>query len=100
MKRRIRILRIATRLNTGGPTVCLATLARGLNPERYEQWLAAGHVGPGERQMRSVVEAHGIRPIRVPGLVGTARFGPSDLAAIFRTRRLIHELSPTSSRRT
>ena len=92
--RRIRILRIATRLNTGGPAVYLATLCRGLPASRYEQWLAAGREGPGEGSMRPLVEAHAISPIAIPEMVGTSRLGPADIGALVRTRRLIRHLRP------
>ena len=61
--RRVRILRIVTRLNTGGPARRLTTLTRGLDSDRYEQWLAAGREGVGEGSMRSLVEAQGVRLI-------------------------------------
>jgi hypothetical protein len=43
--RRVRILRIITRLNTGGPARHLAALTQALDRERYEQKLAAGREG-------------------------------------------------------
>src|SRR4051794_30604859 len=94
MTRRVRIVRIATRLNTGGPTVCLAALCRGLDPERYEQWLIAGREGPGERSMVPFVESKDIQPVLVSHMVGRARVGLSDLAAIAQVRRLIHDFKP------
>ena len=92
--RRVRILRIVTRLNTGGPAAHLATLIRGLDAGRYEQWLAAGREGPGEGSMRSMVEAQGVRMIMVPEMVGTSRLGPADVRALARIRRLIRDLRP------
>lgn len=92
--RRVRILRIVTRLNTGGPATHLTTLARALDPDRYEQWLAAGREGAGEESMRPFVEAQGVRLIAVPEMVGTSRLGPADVAAMARIRRLIREVRP------
>ena len=80
--RRVRILRIVTRLNTGGPARHLTTLARALDADRYEQWLAAGREGAGEGSMRPFVEAQGVRLIPVPEMVGTSRMGPADVAAM------------------
>jgi hypothetical protein len=51
-----RILRVVTRLNTGGPARHLATLTQALDPVRYEQRLVAGREGPGEGSMRSFVD--------------------------------------------
>ena len=92
--RRVRILRIVTRLNTGGPARHLTTLARALDADRYEQWLAGGREGAGEGSMRPFVEAQGVRLIPVPEMVGTSRMGPADVAAMTRIRRLIRDVRP------
>jgi glycosyltransferase involved in cell wall biosynthesis len=92
--RRIRILRIITRLNTGGPAVHLATLAGSLDPVRYEQWLATGREGPGEGSMRPLVERRGVQPIVIPEMVGTPRMGPRDVTALLKIRRLVRDLRP------
>ena len=92
--RRIRILRIITRLNTGGPAVYLSTLCRGLSPSRYEQWLVTGIEGPGERSMLPFVESQGIRPITLPEMVGTPSVGFRDVVAMARVRQLIRDLRP------
>jgi glycosyltransferase involved in cell wall biosynthesis len=92
--RAARILRIVTRLNTGGPTALLVTLTEALDRGRYEQWLVAGREGPGERSMGRFVESRGIHPIFVPEMVGTSRLGPADVAAMVRIRRLIRDLRP------
>jgi glycosyltransferase involved in cell wall biosynthesis len=43
------VLRIIARMNVGGPAVQVATLMRGLDPDRYDQRLIVGTVGEGER---------------------------------------------------
>lgn len=45
---RIRIMRIITRLNVGGPAVQTAALLTGLDEHRFEQRLYAGTVSDGE----------------------------------------------------
>ena len=90
----MRILRIVTRLNTGGPARHLTTLTRALDPDRYEQWLAAGREGVGEGSMRSFVESQGVRLTLVPELVATSRLGPADVVAMARIRRLIRDVRP------
>jgi glycosyltransferase involved in cell wall biosynthesis len=92
--RRTRILRIVTRLNTGGPVKHLTALARALDPGRYEQRLAAGREGPGEGSMRPFVEAQGVQLTMVPEMVGTTRLGPGDVVAVARIRRLIRDFQP------
>ena len=93
-ERRTRILRIITRLNTGGPARHLATLTQALDPARYEQLLAAGREGPGEGSMRSFVEQQGVQVAVVPPMVGTTRLGPTDVVAVGWIRRMIRDFQP------
>ena len=92
--RRVRILRIVTRLNTGGPARHLTTLTRALDSDRYEQWLAAGREGVGEGSMRSFVESQSVRLTLVREMVATSRLGPADVVAMARIRRLIRDVRP------
>ncbi|GAA1571765.1 glycosyltransferase family 4 protein [Dactylosporangium maewongense] len=46
--RRLRVMRVLTRLNVGGPAMQVSTLLRGLDPARFEHRLYTGHVEPGE----------------------------------------------------
>jgi glycosyltransferase involved in cell wall biosynthesis len=92
--RRIRILRIITRLNIGGPAIHLATLAGALDSGRYEQQLVTGREGPDEGSMRPLVERRGVHPIVIPEMIGTPRIGPRDVAALARIRRLVRDLKP------
>jgi glycosyltransferase involved in cell wall biosynthesis len=92
--RRVRILRIVTRLNTGGPAKHLIALSGALDPEQYEQRLAAGCEGPGEGSMRRFAEAEGVQLTMVPEMVGTSRLGPGDVVALVRIRKLIRDFRP------
>jgi len=92
--RRVRILRIVTRLNTGGPARHLLALSRALDSNKYEQCLVAGLEGPGEDSMRPFVEAQGVHVTAVPEMVGTARVGPRDVLAVARIRKLIRDFRP------
>ena len=92
--RRTRILRIVTRLNTGGPTVHLVTLSQALAGRGYDQWLAAGREGPHEGSMRAFVEAQGIQPIFVPAMVATSHLSPADAVALAQIRGHIRTLQP------
>ena len=92
--RRVRILRIVTRLNTGGPARHLTALTQALDSDRYEQWLAAGREGAREGSMRSFVEGQGVRLTLVPEMAGTSRLGPADVWALARIRRMIRDVRP------
>jgi glycosyltransferase involved in cell wall biosynthesis len=41
-------MRVITRMNVGGPAIQASVLMRGLDPERFDQRLYTGAVGPGE----------------------------------------------------
>lgn len=45
---RIRVMRVITRMNVGGPALQASVLMRGLDPERFDQRLYTGAVGPDE----------------------------------------------------
>ncbi|UUN26028.1 glycosyltransferase [Streptomyces sp. FIT100] len=46
--RRLRVMRVITRMNIGGPAVQVSALLRGLSPEQFDHRLFAGYVGPDE----------------------------------------------------
>lgn len=48
MTARLRVLRVIGRMNVGGPARQVAVLVRQLDPDRFEQRLLIGSVGPGE----------------------------------------------------
>ncbi|MFF0065244.1 glycosyltransferase [Streptomyces sp. NPDC005279] len=45
---RLRVMRVITRMNIGGPAVQVSALMRGLDSERFDHRLIAGLVGAGE----------------------------------------------------
>ncbi|MFD5425547.1 glycosyltransferase [Streptomyces sp. NPDC127084] len=45
---RLRVMRVITRMNIGGPAVQVSALLRGMDSERFEHRLIAGFVAPGE----------------------------------------------------
>jgi glycosyltransferase involved in cell wall biosynthesis len=51
MKRKIKVLRIITRLNIGGPAKHVVLLTQGLNNDVFESVLACGSLGRGEGDM-------------------------------------------------
>jgi len=63
----MRLARVITRLNVGGPARHVLAAARGLSPE-VETTLFTGEVGPDEAEATAWIDASGVRPERVPGL--------------------------------
>ena len=54
MKKKIRVLRIIARLNTGGPAIHVTLLERLLSKEDYKSCLYTGEVSPGEGSMEEL----------------------------------------------
>jgi glycosyltransferase involved in cell wall biosynthesis len=52
--RRIRVMRVLTRMNVGGPAMQVTTLQRGLDPDRFDQRLYAGQVADGEADYQTL----------------------------------------------
>ena len=94
--RKIKILRIITRLNIGGPAIHACLLTRELNEPNnaeFETKLICGSVSPGEGDMRYFAEEHGVEPLYVPAL--RREINPfRDLAAFFGILNHMREYKP------
>src|SRR4051794_39629682 len=51
---RLRVMRVLTRMNVGGPAMEVTLLQRGLDRERYDQRLYAGHVSDDEADYQAL----------------------------------------------
>jgi glycosyltransferase involved in cell wall biosynthesis len=84
----VRVLRVIARLNVGGPALQAAVLSRGLDPDRFEQRLVAGALGPREGDYVAL-RAPDLQVSYLPGLGRTPQ--PFDdlqaLAGLVRTIR-------------
>ena len=65
---RIRVARIITRLNVGGPAIQAMLLTGRLDPERFETLLICGRVGAAEGDMLELRRELGVVPIVIPTL--------------------------------
>jgi glycosyltransferase involved in cell wall biosynthesis len=72
---RIRVMRILTRMNVGGPALQASVLMRGLDPARFDQRLYTGLVEPGEADYLDL-RADDINAHRMPRLGRSVR--PAD----------------------
>lgn len=68
MKKKIKILRIITRLNIGGPSIHVSLLTKGLDPVRFESVLISGSVSDLEGDMSYVAANLGLKPVILPSL--------------------------------
>jgi glycosyltransferase involved in cell wall biosynthesis len=72
---RIRVMRVIARMNVGGPALQASVLMRGLDPERFEQRLYTGVLGPGEGDYLDL-RARDVTPHRIDTLGRSVR--PAD----------------------
>jgi glycosyltransferase involved in cell wall biosynthesis len=65
---RIRIARVITRLNVGGPAIQALLLTARLDARRFSSVLLAGRTGEREGDMAELRPVNGVRPILLPDL--------------------------------
>jgi len=89
----LRVLRVVTRLNFGGPARHVTILDAGLRERRSQTMLVFGHVGEQEGSLEVLVEAHGLRSMRLAHL--GRRIRPwSDLVTLVHLTRLVFRERP------
>jgi glycosyltransferase involved in cell wall biosynthesis len=89
----IRVLRLFSRLNVGGPSVHVLLLTAGLEGRGYRTKLLVGRESPGEGNMFHLAEELGVEP-QVIGDLGREVRLLSDLRVLFALRRRIREFRP------
>ena len=92
--RQIRILRVITRLNVGGPAINAALLSSRLDPDRFETLLVAGSESPSEGSMLDLGRlSDGLTVRRVPEL-GREISPLDDLRALVSVTRIARAFRP------
>ena len=92
VKGKIRILRIISRMNIGGPAVQISGLMRGLDSRDFEHILLTGHCESDESDYLVSV-APDVGAIRINGL-GRSLNLIADLRAFIRILKVIREFRP------
>lgn len=64
----IRVMRIITRMNIGGPAQHVTLLSADLNDADFHSTLVTGPIGPNEGNMSDFARAHGVEPVFIPQL--------------------------------
>jgi glycosyltransferase involved in cell wall biosynthesis len=64
----VRVLRVFSRLNVGGPAVHVILLAEGLEPLGYQTTVALGAEAPWEGDLRALADRKRVRCVDIPGL--------------------------------
>jgi glycosyltransferase involved in cell wall biosynthesis len=88
----IRVLRVISRLNVGGPAIQAISMTRMLEPRGYRTILVRGTEGPDEGSMDDLAERLGVRPLHI----GPLRREPGlhDLCALLRLVRIVARERP------
>jgi glycosyltransferase involved in cell wall biosynthesis len=89
----VRVLRLFSRLNVGGPAIHVVLLTSGLAARGYETRLLVGTEGEREGNLFDFADKHGVQCARVAGLGREIR-PLSDLRALLHLYRIIREFSP------
>lgn len=93
MTTKIRVLRVITRMNIGGPAIHATLLSEGLDSGRYETRLVAGSAGASEGNYLDLVGRKVPNLTEIPDLV--RQISPwRDLMAYRQIARIIREFRP------
>src|SRR3990172_3628897 len=91
--RRIRVLRLFSRLNIGGPAIHVILTTAGLDPKRYDSLLVVGREEEREGNFLNLAEAKGI-PLRIIPTFGRRIDPLRDLITLVSLYRLIRRHPP------
>ena len=92
--RRLRVLRVITRLNVGGPAIQAVLLSARLDPERFETLLVAGTESAVEGNMIELGRLDAPPALRRIAALGREISPLDDLRALWSLVRLIREFKP------
>lgn len=91
--KKIRILRIITRLNIGGPAIHAVLLTRDLNDTEFESRLISGAVSKNEGDMGYITPSYNVKPVYISSL--KREIHPfSDLMACYRIFKYVRRYKP------
>lgn len=87
----IKVLRIITRFNIGGPSHQVNNLYRGMNDDKFETLIIHGKIDKGEGDM-SYLLPNDCNKIYIPEM--QREIGPKDIIALFKILKVIHDYKP------
>ena len=88
----VRLVRIISRLNIGGPAIQAITLTERLTPLGYDTTLIRGSEAADEGNMDYLADELGVRPVRIASLERNP--GPNDLVALGALVRALRARQP------
>ncbi len=91
--RKIRVMRIISRLNIGGPAIHVQLLTRGLDPTVFESTIVTGTISPNEGDMGYLFDDFEKKPIVIEDLQREISVR-KDLRVFLNIFRLIRQVHP------
>ncbi len=88
---KIKILRIISRMNVGGPAIHVYLLTKGLDKEKFESILVTGCISPNEGDMGYLFGPDDPKPVFIPDLQREIRLDMDIKALIKIFKILVHE---------
>ncbi len=90
---KIKVLRIISRMNIGGPSIHVKNLTEGLPQSKYQTKLITGSVSPSEGDMSYIAKLGNKVRINIPEL--QREINPfKDLLTLFKVVKFIHQFKP------
>ena len=91
--KKVKVLRVVSRFNIGGPSIHVKNLTEGLNERKFETKLITGSVSPSEGDMSYIANFIEDKRIVVPELQREINL-PKDLFALFKIIKIIRKFRP------
>ncbi len=89
----IKVVRVLSRMNIGGPALHAILLTAGLNKAQYQSILVTGIVGESEGDMLYLAHQYGVKPTIIPEL-GREISWSDDLVALWKLHRILVKERP------
>ena len=91
--RKIKVLRVVSRLNIGGPTIHVKNLTEFLEPNKFLTKLVTGTISPNEGDMSYITQFKGSTRITVPELQREIQL-LKDFVALFKITKIVCQFEP------
>ena len=91
---KIKVLRIISRLNIGGPSIHVINLNKGLDKKIFQSLLLCGNISDGEKSMLNEAKKSGIKLISIPELTNEHSLKLKDLKALLKIYSIIKRYKP------
>lgn len=91
--KKIKVLRVISRINIGGPAIHVNLLQNGLNKAEFESTLVAGRISPSEGDMNYIIQADSDHFISIPEM--QRELNPwKDIISLYKLFQLIRRKKP------